>query len=192
MEVEYEAKFLDVDVEEVRARLSAAGATLERPEFFQRRFVFDLPPGPLRGMHSFARVRDEGGVITMTLKRYTEKNGEHPEETEVVVDDFDAAVELLTNLGCAPTSYQENRRELWHLDGADITIDSWPFHEPFVEIEAASLDEVRAVSEKAGFLWDEALFCGVSKLFKNKYGPEVEIRYMPRLSFDMPDPFAKG
>lgn len=188
MGIEYEAKFLNVDIEEVRARLAAAGATLERPEFFQRRVVFDLPEAN-GDKHSFARVRDEGGIITMTLKRYTEASGEHPEETEVVVNDFDEAVELLTGLGCVPGSYQENRRELWSLDGADITIDSWPFHEPFVEVEAASIEEIQAVAEKAGFLWNEALFCSVSRLFKNKYGPEVEIRRMPRLTFDMPHPF---
>ena len=60
METEYEAKFLDVDKDEVRARLKAAGATLERPEFAQRRWVFDLPK-ELHSKHVFARVRDEGG-----------------------------------------------------------------------------------------------------------------------------------
>jgi adenylate cyclase, class 2 len=188
MQTEYEAKFLDVDKDEVRVRLKAAGATLERPEFFQKRWVFDLPTEK-HDRHSFARVRDEGGIITLTLKKFSGADIDHPKESELVVDSFDTAVEILTEIGCVPKSYQENRRELWHLDDAKITIDSWPFYEPFVEVEASSEESVRSASEKARFVWDKALFCGVSKLFKMKYGEGYNIREMPQLLFDMPNPF---
>jgi adenylate cyclase class 2 len=190
METEYEAKFLDVDKEQVRNRLVSGGAILQRPEFAQKRWVFNLPPEK----HSplvFARVRDEGGIVTVTWKRFSGGEIDNPEEIELVVDSFDKAVELLTELGCTPTSFQENRRELWHLGGAKITIDSWPFYEPFVEVEGASEEIVRNASIKAGFNWDEALFCGVSKLYQMKYGEHVLIREMPKLMFDMPDPFVR-
>jgi adenylate cyclase class 2 len=189
METEYEAKFLNVDKDEVRRRLTAAGATLQRPEFAQRRWVFALP----KEKHSsnvFARVRDEGGIITMTWKQFSGEEVDNPKEIELIVDSFDNAVEMLTQLGCTPTSFQENRRELWHLGAAKVTIDSWPFYEPFVEIEGTSEDIVRNASTKAGFDWSKALFCGVSKLFQMKYGEHVLIRQMPLLTFDMPDPFA--
>jgi adenylate cyclase class 2 len=65
METEYEAKFLDIDKDEVRSRLAAAGTTLERPEFLQKRWVFELP-AEKRSQYNFMRVRDEGGTITMT------------------------------------------------------------------------------------------------------------------------------
>ncbi|HEV3245528.1 MAG TPA: hypothetical protein VG102_04185 [Candidatus Paceibacterota bacterium] len=70
METEYEAKFLNCDKNEVRIRLRAAGATLVRPEFPQRRWVFDLPKEK-HSKHVFARVRDEGGVITVTWKKFS-------------------------------------------------------------------------------------------------------------------------
>lgn len=188
METEYEAKFLDSDKDEVRDRLKAAGATLERPEFAQQRWVFDLPKEK-HSRHVFARVRDEGGIFTVTWKQFSGEEIDNPKEIELVVDSFDNAVEMLRELGCVPRSYQENRRELWHLDNAKITIDSWPFYEPFVEVEGATEEIVHDAADKAGFDWSKALFCGVSKLYKMKYGEHVHIREMPLLTFEMPNPF---
>lgn len=188
METEYEAKFLNINKDEVRARLQAAGASLERPEFLQKRWVFELPQEK-RSRQTFARVREEGGVVTMTWKEFSGETIDNPKEIELVVDNFDTAVEFLTQLGCVPTSFQESYRELWSLGEVKITIDTWPFMEPFVEIEGRSEDVVREVSIKTGFVWDQALFCGVSRLFQMKYGEHVHIREMPKLTFEMENPF---
>lgn len=188
METEYEAKFLDVDKDEVRGRLRAVGATLERPEFLQRRWVLDLP-GEKNTREAFVRVRDEGGIVTLTWKDYPGGVINHPKEIEVVVDDFEKTVELLTQLGCVARSYQENYRELWHLDDAKVTIDSWPFIEPFVEVEGADESVVEKTSKKANFDWGAAIFSGVNRVYKMKHGDHVMIREMPQLTFDMPNPF---
>src|SRR5277367_6013801 len=121
METEYEAKFLDIDKDEVRGRLTAAGATLARPEFLQKRWVFELP-AEKHSRNNFMRVRDEGGIITMTWKEFAGTEIDNPQEIELVVDSFDKAVEMLKQIGCKPSSYQETRRELWHLGDAKITI----------------------------------------------------------------------
>ena len=189
METEYEAKFLDVDKTQVRARLKSVGATLERTEFLQRRWVLDLPQD-LHSSKVFARVRDEGGIVTLTYKEFSGEEKDNPQEIEVIVNDFEDTVELLTKLGCKKASYQENYRELWHLGEAEITIDSWPFFNPFVEIEGTSEEVVEAASKKAGFDWSAALFCGVSRLYRMRYGENVHIREMPMLTFAMPNPFA--
>ena len=188
METEYEAKFLDIDKDEVRGRLTKAGARLERAEFLQKRWVFELP-AEKRSRHTFMRVRDEGGIITMTWKEFTNTEIDNPNEIELIVDSFDKAVEILTQIGCVPTSFQESYRELWHLGDAKITIDTWPFYPPFVEIEGISEAIVHVASVQVGFDWSAALFCGVSKLFKTKYGEHVNISDMPKLVFDMPNPF---
>src|ERR1700735_4970708 len=107
METEYEAKFLDVDKEQVRGRLASAGAVLKRPEFPQKRWVFNLPKEK-NSPHVFVRVRDEGGIVTVTWKKFSGGKIDNPEEIELVVDSFDNAVEMLTELGCTPTSFQEN------------------------------------------------------------------------------------
>ncbi len=188
MEIEYEAKFLNIDKDEVRTRLRAAGATLERPEFFQKRWVFDLP-GDRHSLHTFMRVRDEGDIVTMTWKHFAGDNIDDQKEIEVIVDDFEKAVEILTQIGCIARSYQENRRELWKLDDVEFMIDTWPYFEPYIEVESTSENAVRDAAQKAGFDWNSALFCGVSKLFQMKYGEHMHMRHVPRIAFDMPNPF---
>lgn len=188
METEYEAKFLNVDKDEVRARLKSVGATLERAEFLQRRWVLDLP-GEKNTREAFVRVRDEGGILTLTWKDYPGGIINHPKEIEIEVSDFNKTVELLEQLGCTARSYQENHRELWHLDDSKITIDSWPFVEPFVEVEGADESTVERSVKKVGFDWSAAVFSGVNRVYKMKYGDHVMIREMPKLTFEMQNPF---
>jgi adenylate cyclase, class 2 len=191
MKVEYEATFANINKEEIRERLKRAGAALERPEYLQKRIPFHLP-SEKRSKHSWLRVRDEGGVVTLSLKTVDGNKIENQKELFLQIDDFDTAVELLKSIGCEPKSYQETKRELWKLNGAEITIDEWPFLEPFVEIEGASEEEVKRASEKLGFKWSEALFCAVGKLYEMKYGvPEDEINTAPKIIFDMENPFQK-
>jgi adenylate cyclase class 2 len=189
MQTEYEATFTNIDKQTVRERLTDAGATLVRPEFLQRRIPFHLPPGK-RSPDAWARVRDEGDKITLSYKQITGDNIQDQKEICLVVDDFEAAVELLKNIGCEAKSYQETKRELWRLDGVDITIDEWPFLEPFVEVEGPDEASVRSVSEKIGFDYNNALFCAVGKLYYMKYGIHPDnINTAEKIIFDMENPF---
>jgi adenylate cyclase, class 2 len=188
METEYEAKFLDVDKAEVRARLKAKGAILKRPEFLQRRWVLDMPIG-LEAKNTWLRVRDEGDKITMTWKSQQGGKIDDQKELELQVDNFDNAVEFLEKLGCPPESYQETKRELWNFNNAKITIDTWPFVEPFVEVEGDSEEVVREAAISLGFDWQKAWFDSVSAVYRLKHGAHIHIRKMPQLTFSMDNPF---
>lgn len=191
MQIEYEATFENVDKEDARARLAAAGATRVRPEFLQRREVFNLPSGhEIPG--AWLRVRDEGDKVTMSLKVVNGDRIEDQKEICVTVDDFDAASQLLSMVGAQRKAYQETRRELWRLDGVDVTIDEWPFLEPFVEIEGASEEAVKAAAAKLGFDYTRALFCSVDTLYARKYGFSEDRfnNHAPLVTFDMENPFA--
>ena len=193
MEIEYEATFTNVDKDDVRSRLKNAGATLVRPEFLQKRIPFHLPKEK-RSEDAWLRVRDEGDKITLSLKIVDGDKIEDQKELCLDVSSFDDAVALLESIGCEPKAYQETKRELWKLNDVDITIDEWPFLEPFVEVEGQSEQEVKNVSEKIGFSYTEALFCAVGKLYVMKYGVPLEHingGKVNRLTFDMPNPFPK-
>ncbi|MCP6717994.1 MAG: hypothetical protein KJI70_00400 [Patescibacteria group bacterium] len=45
MKIEYEAKFTNIDKDEIRLKLKNIGANLIRSEFLQKRIVFNLPEG---------------------------------------------------------------------------------------------------------------------------------------------------
>jgi adenylate cyclase class 2 len=190
MEIEYEATFENIDKEEIRKKLREAGAVLVRPEFMQKRTVFNLPKGnEIPG--GWLRVRDEGDRITMTLKVVDGEKIENQKETIVEVNSSEKAQELLTAIGCSKKGYQESKRELWKIGETEITIDEWPFLEPFVEVEAKSEKEVIEVSGKLGFDYQKALFCAVDTLYARKYGiPKNTIdNKIPRLVFEMENPF---
>lgn len=189
MNIEYEATFPNVDKDDIRAKLKSAGAVLMRPEFVQRRIPFWLP-GRVDAETSWVRVRDEGRNITMSIKTIDGLGISDQREICLSVNSFDDAVEFLKLLGCEPKSYQETKRELWVLDGVEVTLDEWPFLEPLVEVEGNDESSVRRVSEKIGFKYDDALFCAVGKLYEMKYGVSSEaINVLEKLVFDMPNPF---
>lgn len=189
MQIEYEATFTNVDKDEIRKRFRQAGAELIRPEYLQKRIPLHLPKEK-RSRDAWLRVRDEGDKITLSLKVVDGDKIENQKELCLEINNFDDAVELLKAIGCEPKSYQETRRELWKLDGADITIDEWPFLEPFVEVEGDSEKAVQDASEKIGFNYADALFCAVGKLYQMKYGIHPDkINGLEKLVFDMENPF---
>lgn len=77
------------------------------------------------------------------------------------------------------------------MEGVEITIDEWPFLEPFVELEGKSENEVKMVSEKLGFNWTEAVFGSTHLLTSKKYGiPENVLNdEIPRIVFNMENPY---
>ncbi|MCX6735964.1 MAG: CYTH domain-containing protein [Candidatus Parcubacteria bacterium] len=190
MEIEYEATFTNIDKEVIREKLKNAGAHLERAEFLQKRAVFHLPKGhEITG--GWARVRDEGDKITMSVKIIDGDKITNQKEICLIVDSFEEGVNFLKILGCKEKAYQETKRELWKIDGTEVTIDEWPFLEPLVEIEGKDEKTVRDVSEKLGFDWSSARFCCSGTLFAEKYhfSEDVFNNQTPKLIFEMENPF---
>lgn len=194
MHIEYEATFPNIDKDDVRERLKKAGAELVKPEFMQKRVVFNLPSGhEIEG--GWLRVRDEDDKITMSLKVVTSGGIDNQKEICLSVDNFENAALFLKSIGCTAKGdgHQESMREIWKLDGVEICIDEWPFLEPFVEVEGESEEKVKKVSEKLGFDYGKALFCAVDTLYSNKYGVTTEHvnKELAVITFDGKNPFEK-
>jgi adenylate cyclase class 2 len=190
MDIEYEATFINVNKETIRKKLKSVGAKLIKPEFMQKRVVFNLPSGhEIEG--AWLRVRDESDKITMSLKVVDGDKIDNQKEICLEVNNFQQAEQFLSSVGCDKKAYQESKRELWILDNVEITIDEWPFLEPFVEIEGKSEEEVRKTSKKLDFNYDEALFCSADTLYSMKYRiSEYKVNNeTPEIRFDMNNPF---
>ncbi len=190
MNIEYEATYENINKDDIRAKLIKLGAKLIKPEFIQKRIVFNLPQGH-EIENAWLRIRDEGNKITMSLKVLDGDKIYNQKETMLEVDSFKEAEKFLTLIGCKKKAFQESKRELWNLNGVEVTIDEWPFLEPFVEVEGRSEKDVKKMSNKLGFNYSEALFCSVDILYNRKYGIDLDkINYnMPLISFDMKNPF---
>ena len=193
MDIEYEATFPNINKEEIRRKLESIGAVLERPEYLQRRVTFN-PPAELADGKKWLRVRDEGDKITMSFKEVDGAKIENQKEICLTVSSFEQAVEFLQNVGCERKAYQESLRELWLLEGVEITIDTWPYLEPLVEIEGSSAGAVRGVCEKLGFDFSQAFFGSATTQYADKYGlsPDYINNEIPSITFAGPNPFVKS
>lgn len=177
MKAEIEVKFVDVSIDDVRARLERAGAQLEHPMRDMRRALIEEEHHAAQNM--FIRIRDEGDKVTLTLKKKTkslvESTIDSTYEIETTVGDFDTTVELFEVAGWHYTTYQESRRETWKYQGVEVVIDEWPWISPYIEIEGETQEEVRAAAAELGFDWDEAMFGSVDVIYNRDY-PDMTVR----------------
>ncbi len=166
MKTEIEVKFCQVDVDDIRARLEAAGATREEPMRPMRRTVF-YPVD--RNPDAYLRVRDEGDKVTMTFKRFDSKSLYGAKEIETEVATYETTVELLQAAGLQQKSVQETRRETWQLANTEIVIDEWPWLPPFIEIEGEDEASVRQTATAIGCDWQLAVFGGATEAYRQYY-----------------------
>ena len=134
-----------------------------------RRRNYDFPGGGLEDKLAWVRIRDEGDKVTMSYKQ-NQNDGLHGTvEVNVGVDNFDSSSAFLEATGMKQKSYQETKRETWMLDDVEVTIDTWPWIPPFVELEGKSEHEVKDVARKLGFDWSDALHGSVATVYQMHY-----------------------
>src|SRR5690554_386412 len=110
---EIECKFLDINPKLLDTKLLELGAK-KIPRRLFRRQVLDFPDWRLDKDYSWLRVRDEGTRVTASFKKRTgvaesmQDGGMH--EIEIVVDDFNHAINLFKALGLGNKFYEENYR----------------------------------------------------------------------------------
>ena len=171
MKSEIEAMFLDVVVDDIRQRLETAGATLVHPMRLMKRALIEEPHHVKD--NSFIRIRDEGDKTTLTFKRrmfdVEATTIDSTKEIETTVGDFDTAVTIFAEAGWKYITLQENRRETWSLDGAEVVIDEWPWVKPYIEIEAPSESIVKSVADTLGFDWKDAAFGSVDIIYQRDF-----------------------
>ena len=177
MNTEIEVKFVDIDIDDVRARLEKVGAELEQPMRDMKRALIEEEHHAAENM--FIRIRDEGDKTTLCLKKKTksleESTIDSTYEIETTIGDFDTAVELFKVAGWHYITYQESRRETWRFGDVEVVIDEWPWLQPMIEIEGNSEAAVRAAADKLGFDWQTAVFGSVDVLYNRDY-PNMTVR----------------
>ena len=194
MAIEFEATYLDINKDNIRRKLEDIGARLTRSEYKQRRYNFDLQSLG-RNFWEWVRIRDEGNKITMAYKNIsTGSSIEEQKEVEIEISDMDLGVEFMENLGARMTNYSETLRERWMFNSVEIDIDTWPYLDPYVEIEGKNKEDVIKVSESLGFDFKNAKFCGAGEIYEMKYGihpDKISKEKVIRLTFEDPNPFTQ-
>lgn len=136
--LEYEAKFLDINITKMRKLLKQHKAKLVHKRKRYIRAVFNRANNKIRG---YARVRQEATETTMTVKTY--KNPKFPDEYEVrIKDDFETGRQFLEGLGLKQKAFQESYREKYKFSKIkgvhEITFDELPGLPPYMEVDCTS------------------------------------------------------
>jgi len=192
MPIEIEVKFLNVDIDDVRKRLSEIGGVLEHPMRLMRRDQLDTADEHYKKSRyaERLRIRDEGDKITITYKSHT-KDSPYPVELETTIGSYDDAKQLLKAIGFHSFSYQESKRETWHLDDVEVVIDEWPWAKPYIEIEGENERSLKVAAEKLGFDWEDRRFGSADTVYREEYPkmtPEDSIGDVAEVKFELPVP----
>ncbi len=186
MKNEIEATFLSIDKDAMRDKLKKAGFELKTPEYLMRRKTFDFSH-VAPGRNKWGRVRQESDKVTMTVKEIRGSSINDTYEIELVVNDFEAAAAFFEACGMPAKAFQENMREVWVRDGVEVTIDTWPGLNPFVEIEGKDQKVVREVSKELGFDFEKAIFGSIDLVYEKELGiPAETIIRLPEITFANP------
>jgi adenylate cyclase class 2 len=189
---EIEVKFLNVDHGDIRAKLTAIGATLEQPMRMMKRAIMDFPNRSLQSERdAYIRIRDEGDKIKLTYKQAIEHVFGGAHEIETTVGSLEKMRDIFIELGLIVHSFQESQRETWMLGDTEIVLDIWPWLDPLIEIEGPSENIVKDVAAKLGFDWNDAVFGTVVTAYRAQYPNMVSDKDFVMISevkFDLPCP----
>lgn len=189
MNTEIEVKFIQVNHDTIRSQLQALGGICTHPMRLMRRVVFVNEA--LESRHGWLRVRDEGDRVTVSYKQRDSLDIHGTKEIETVVEDFDAITQIIRQLGDWTESYQESKRETWHVGEVEVVLDEWPWLDPIIEIEGPTAELVEAVAIELGFDMKDALYGSVMSAYRKQY-PNVDhgfkIGNIPSVKFDDPMP----
>jgi len=163
MNLEIEATFVEIDKDELRAKLKNAGAKLVKPEVLMRRIVFAV------GEHDFTCVRDEGNRIILTYKNHLSDTLTGTEEINVEVSNYEDTIAILKASGLRAKADEDSYRETWELDDVEIDLDTWPWIPSYVEIEGPTAESVEQVSNELGFDMKDAIYGSVDEVYKLYY-----------------------
>jgi adenylate cyclase class 2 len=188
MQTEIEKLFYDINKEEIRNSLKNLGAELKYEEFLQRRAVFDF--GFKNDVYSWLRVRNEYDKTVMTYKE-TRAN-EFAKEVEVKVGDFEKTIQILKLSGLVLNSWQENFREKYIYKNSELTIDSWPWLEPVLEVESPNEEELNEIIKDLKLDESKSVTGTINVVYKlkyNKYIQDLSPESQLNIKFESPNQF---
>ena len=167
---EIEILFYDIEKNDLYNRLQYVETQLVYAEFLQKRFVYDQSEG--NNVYKWLRLRQESDKITLSYKET--KKGEYANETEIIVDDIDKTKIILEKSGLKLTAYEETKREKYKYKNSEITIDTWPWLLPTVDIESPNEEELLEIVNELGLDMKKSFKGNINNVYKLKYCKTIQ------------------
>jgi adenylate cyclase class 2 len=126
---EIELKFPVTDLNSLQSRIPDLGFQLITPRTYEHNTLFDTPARDLRAKRQILRLREYGGIHTLTHKRIDDSIAEPSRykvriETETTVSDPHALAEIFIQLGYLPAFIYEKFRTEYSI--FDATTNTTP------------------------------------------------------------------
>jgi predicted adenylyl cyclase CyaB len=156
------------------------GFEVLHPRIFERNYIFDTPEATLRGSRRLLRLRDAGGLVTLTFKGPAE-TGKHKtrEEREVHPDSFEEMQIILERLGYQVSFRYEKYRTEFARPGVHgiATVDETPAG-AFMELEgeAAWIDRTAA---ELGFTEADYITASYATLYAEAVAKSESVAAVP-------------
>lgn len=180
MDIEKEITILNIDKESFVKKLIDNGAEAITEELLQVRYTYDFEPV---NPNKWIRLRTNGKKSTLTIKEIVDntKIG-GTKEWEIVVSDFEETNRILNELGYTYRNRQENKRQVFMLDGVEISVDSWPLIPPYAEFEGKSEEDILALVKKLNISEKDITTLDVTSIYNDIYG--IDILKIKNLTFE--------
>jgi len=167
---ETEAKFFVRQLSVIEGRLLECGAQLIRSRAHESNLRFDTVDRALSRNGRVLRLRqDVGAHMTYKGPSETRDGVMSREEIEFVVEDSEAARQLLEALGFEVIAFYEKYRTSYRMKSASIMLDELPFGD-FVEVEGPDIESIRETSALLGQRWEAAIANSYLALFERIAG----------------------
>ncbi len=151
---ELEVKFYVHDLATIEQRLVSLDAVLVQPRTFEINLRFDTPEQELSRNFRVLRLRqDTAARMTFKGPAYGSEGVRVRQEIEFIVEDFEAARDLLEALGYQVSMGYEKYRTVYDLGEVHITLDEMPYGN-FVEIEGPDPESILEVNLDLGLIWE--------------------------------------
>lgn len=170
MDKEIEIRILNINKEKFINNIIEMGAKKDS-EALQKRYVYDFNP---IAPNKWIRLRTNNKKTTLTIKEILDKNAiDGTNELEIVVSDFDKANLILEELGYTHRNYQENFREIYYLNGVEISIDTWPLIPTYVELESKKEKDIKSLLALIDYEEENLTTLDVTSIYNDIYGIDV-------------------
>jgi len=163
---ETEIKLAVRDAKAARQVLRAAGFRVFKRRVFEANTVFDTPGRKLRKSGALLRVREAGGVVTLTYKGKAQvSRHKHREELELTVSKAKPLTAILERLGFLPVfRYEKYRTELQRTGRRGVaTVDETPVG-VYVELEGTP-PWIDRTAHQLGFAEEDYITASYGRLY---------------------------
>lgn len=174
---ELETRLIDIDVDEIRDKLTSLGAIKVKSED-QVNDIYDFEDNRLLSQKGYARIRttidrlnNKETIFMTTKKMLSQDTFKVMEENEVIVDNKEMASRIFTSLGLhlkeSISKYRESYKIMDSLVEIDINDKSFcPF--PYLEIETSSVEKLKLVVEALGYTLQDTTSKTIYDILKEK------------------------